>query len=95
MVLFYCHSNNKYFIIFSRVNAYQAAQSEFKRLQEEKEKKRDEIKRKKEEMKQALDKYHKIKLDKFKKMSKKTKRGQPVMKDRMQMLYEKVQNIVK
>ncbi|EFA07318.1 thyroid transcription factor 1-associated protein 26 [Tribolium castaneum] len=67
------------------------------RMQEErdeKEAKRAEFLRKKAEKEEALRKYHKEKLEKFKKLNKKTKKGQPVMKGRIEYLLEKIQRSV-
>jgi len=41
--------------------------------------------------KEALEAYKKKKMEKFKVLSKKTRRGQPVMAGRMQLLLEKIQ----
>uniref|UniRef100_A0A1B6CCI9 Uncharacterized protein n=1 Tax=Clastoptera arizonana TaxID=38151 RepID=A0A1B6CCI9_9HEMI len=78
-----------------KMSAYQAAKCEFNKINEEKKKRFAEISKKKEEIKEALKEYRKKKCEKFKKLSKKNKRGQPVMKDRIQMLYEKVQDSIK
>ncbi|XP_044265587.1 thyroid transcription factor 1-associated protein 26-like [Tribolium madens] len=64
------------------------------RIQEEKEAKRAEFLRKKAEKEEALQKYQKAKMEKFKKLNKKTKRGQPVMKGRIEYLLEKIQRSV-
>lgn len=42
-------------------------------------------------MKEALNKYKQKKTEKYKKLSKKTKKGQPVMKYRLEMLLEKIE----
>ncbi|KAG5873672.1 hypothetical protein JTB14_013338 [Gonioctena quinquepunctata] len=74
---------------------FQRAQQEFQRLKEEKQKKREEFLNKKAEKEEALKKYRKEKAAKFKKLSRRTKKGQPIMKDRMEMLLEKIQNSMK
>lgn len=51
----------------------------------------EEIIRKKEERNKALKKYKEKKIHAFKALSKKTKKGQPVMKGRIEMLLEKIQ----
>ena len=51
-----------------------------------------EKKRQHEERVEALKEYKKKKEEKFKVLSRKTKRGQPVMAARMEMLLEKIQS---
>ena len=48
----------------------------------------------KTEKEEALKKYKEKKMQTYKKLSKKTKKGQPVMKDRLEMLLEKIQQQV-
>ncbi|KAL3843223.1 hypothetical protein ACJMK2_021168 [Sinanodonta woodiana] len=50
--------------------------------------------KKKRELAAALDKYKQKKKEKFKKLCKKTYKGQPVMKDRIEHLLEKIQRQV-
>lgn len=45
---------------------------------------------KKKEIEQAMGEYRKKKAEKYKKLSKKTKHGQPVMRDRIQLLFEEI-----
>lgn len=50
-----------------------------------------EATRVKEERRKALKKYKEKKMQAFKVLSKKNKKGQPVMKGRIEMLLEKIQ----
>ncbi|XP_012255821.2 rRNA-processing protein FYV7 [Athalia rosae] len=75
-------------------NAFYAAKQEYRKKKEEKMKKKEEIQRRKEEKIEALKKYKEAKALKYKKLSKKTKKGQPVMKDRLEMLLEKIQQTI-
>ncbi|XP_046431962.1 rRNA-processing protein FYV7 [Neodiprion fabricii] len=72
-------------------NAFHAAKIEYLKKKDEKKNRREEAQRKKEEKIEALRKYREEKALKYKKLSKKTKKGQPVMKDRLEMLLEKIQ----
>ncbi|XP_029668028.1 thyroid transcription factor 1-associated protein 26 homolog [Formica exsecta] len=71
--------------------AFYKAKREYKRKQEEKKKRVEEAIRVKTEREEALRKYKQKKLHNFKVLSKKTKKGQPVMKGRIEMLLEKIQ----
>lgn len=64
---------------------------EFQRKKEEKQHQKTGILKKINERKDALKKYKETKAEKYKKLSKKTKKGQPVMKDRLEMLLQKIQ----
>ncbi|XP_015121298.1 thyroid transcription factor 1-associated protein 26 homolog [Diachasma alloeum] len=72
-------------------NAFHSAKLEFQRKQEEKKQKEAEMLRVKAEREEALQKYKQKRMENYKKLSKKTRRGQPVMKDRLEMLLEKIQ----
>jgi hypothetical protein len=74
-----------------RPTAYQKAKEEYKRKQEEKIEKLKEAQRKREERSQAIAKYQTRRAETFKKLSKKTKNGQPVMKGRIEILLHKLQ----
>ncbi len=54
--------------------------------------KAEERRRKEQERQEAIKKYKQKKADKFKVLSKKTKRGQPVMAGRMELLLQKIQS---
>uniref|UniRef100_A0A1B6MCY4 Uncharacterized protein n=1 Tax=Graphocephala atropunctata TaxID=36148 RepID=A0A1B6MCY4_9HEMI len=74
------------------INAFTHAVEEYNRKKLEIQKSKEEIKNKKQETKLALQRYKNAKACKMKKMSRKTKKGQPVMKYRMQNLLERIQN---
>merc|ERR1711890_72514 len=57
----------------------------------EKKRNHEEIQRKNKERDEAMKKYKERKTEKFKKISAKTKRGQPVMAGRMELLLERIQ----
>ncbi|KAJ1529544.1 hypothetical protein ONE63_006316 [Megalurothrips usitatus] len=73
------------------INPYEKAKQELERRSKEKEEIRAERERQKAEREEALQKYKKEKLRKYKMLHKKTKKGQPVMAGRMEMLLEKIQ----
>ncbi|XP_053975571.1 thyroid transcription factor 1-associated protein 26 homolog [Hylaeus volcanicus] len=77
-----------------KVSAFHKAKKEYLRKKDDKRKKKEEIVRVKTEQKEALKKYKEKKMQTFKKLSKKTKKGQPVMKDRLELLLEKIQQQV-
>lgn len=72
--------------------AFKKAHMEYERIKAEKNRKRDELNRKKTERDEALKVYKEKKVKKFKALSRKTRKGQPIMKDRMEMLLEQIQN---
>lgn len=71
--------------------AFYKAKQEYKRKLEEKKMKWEDAKRRKEEREEALKKYKEKKIRNFKMLSKRTKKGQPVMKGRIELLLEKIQ----
>lgn len=74
-----------------RFNPHKEAQERYKQIQEDKKARRFEASKKKEEIRQALEEYKKKKNYRNKKLGKKTKKGQPVMKERLELLLEKIQ----
>jgi hypothetical protein len=74
-----------------RPTAYQKAEEEYKRKQEEGIANLKEAQKKREERSQAIARYRTSKAEVFKKLSKKTKKGQPVMKGRIEILLDKLQ----
>ncbi|XP_016921801.1 thyroid transcription factor 1-associated protein 26 homolog isoform X1 [Apis cerana] len=76
------------------LNAFHKAKQEFLRKQNEKRKQKEEALRVKTEREEALKNYKERRMQTYKKLSKKTKKGQPVMKDRLEMLLEKIQQQV-
>ncbi|KAG7204408.1 hypothetical protein KM043_004850 [Ampulex compressa] len=77
-----------------KVSAFRKAKEEYLRKKDEKRKKIAEALRTKAEREEALKKYKQKKMQTFKALNKKTKKGQPVMKDRLEMLLEKIQQNV-
>lgn len=74
-----------------RPTAYQKAVEEYKHKQEEKAAKLKEAQRRREERSEALARYRTNKAEVFRKLSMKTKKGQPVMKGRLEILLHKLQ----
>lgn len=68
------------------------AHLEFLRIKEEKKKHKEETLKKKEEKKKAIEMSRKKKMEKFKRLNKRNKKGQPIMKDRIELLLEKLQH---
>ncbi|GFG35171.1 hypothetical protein Cfor_12747 [Coptotermes formosanus] len=75
----------------ARPTAYQKAVEEYKHKQEEKAAKLKEAQKRREERSQALARYRANKAEVFRKLSMKTKKGQPVMKGRLEILLHKLQ----
>ncbi|KAL0272836.1 UNVERIFIED_CONTAM: hypothetical protein PYX00_005660 [Menopon gallinae] len=67
------------------------AQLKYQAIQEAKQKKREEMERVKSEREQAIKAYKEKKAAKFRKLSQKTSKGQPVMRGRMELLLEKIE----
>ncbi|XP_069687192.1 uncharacterized protein [Periplaneta americana] len=76
-------------------SAFQEAQEEYKRKMEERIAELKEAQRKKEERSQALARYGAVKAEVYKKLSRKTKKGQPVMKGRIELLLTKLHRDLK
>ncbi|XP_011696439.1 PREDICTED: thyroid transcription factor 1-associated protein 26 homolog [Wasmannia auropunctata] len=74
--------------------AFFKARQEYKRKREEKKKRKEEAVRVRAEREEALRKYKEQKMRNFKILSKKTKKGQPVMRGRIELLLEKIQQSV-
>lgn len=74
-----------------KMTAYQRAKMEFEAKEADKKEKREEQERQAKERDAALKKYRKEKFRKFHKLTQKTKKGQPVMKGRIEVLLEKIQ----
>lgn len=66
-----------------------------KQKQEEKARMREETNQRKAEREEALKKYREKKKNNFKVLSRKTRKGQPVMKGRLQLLAEKIQHLTR
>lgn len=77
-----------------RISAFHKAKQEFLRKKNEKKKSQEDALRVKSEREEALKKYKDKRMQTYKRLSKKTRKGQPVMKDRLEMLLEKIQRQV-
>ncbi|XP_077255760.1 uncharacterized protein LOC143893859 [Temnothorax americanus] len=71
--------------------AFFKAKQEYRRKKEEEKRRKEEAVRVKAEREEALKNYRQKKMRHFKVLSKKTRKGQPVMKGRIEMLLEKIQ----
>lgn len=67
----------------------------FQKMKEEKEKKKEEMMQKKAERDKAIKKAKKERFERNKKLSQKTRKGQPIMRYRMEMLLEKIEQSLK
>ncbi|XP_022252500.1 thyroid transcription factor 1-associated protein 26-like isoform X2 [Limulus polyphemus] len=70
---------------------FHRALKEYEKKQSEKKLQQQEQQRIELERNKALQRYQQKKKDRFKKLSKKTGKGQPVMKERIMLLLEKIQ----
>lgn len=67
----------------------------YQQIKEEKQKKLEEITRKKIEREEARKRAQKERMERNKKLNQKTKKGQPIMKYRIEMLLEKIEKSLK
>lgn len=67
----------------------------YQQIREEKQKKMEEMMRKKAEREEAINKARKERFERNKKLSRKTKKGQPIMKYRIEMLLDKIEKSLK
>ncbi|XP_054273325.1 thyroid transcription factor 1-associated protein 26-like [Macrosteles quadrilineatus] len=68
------------------------ALEEYKSKKQEEHRQREENKHKKEEMNKALQRYKEKKAQKLKRLNKKTKKGQPIMKYWIEDMLQKIQS---
>lgn len=73
-----------------KLYSLQRAKLEYKKKVAEREQKKQEAIRRKEEMEVARKKYKEKKLHRYKKLSKKNNRGQPLMSGRIELMLEKL-----
>ncbi|XP_060825154.1 thyroid transcription factor 1-associated protein 26 homolog [Bombus pascuorum] len=74
-----------------RLSAFHKAKQEFLDKKNEKRERVEEASRVKAEREEALKRYKEKKMQTYKQLSRKTKKGQPVMKARLEMLLEKIE----
>lgn len=74
-----------------KMSIFKRALVEYQEKQSEKEKKKEAKELARKEREEALKKYKKKKNEHYRLLAKKTKWGQPVMKNRVQILLEKLQ----
>lgn len=85
--LFACANSN----LQKKGSAFFKAKQEYQQKQEEKRKRGEDAVRIKAEREEALRNYREKKMRNFKVLSKKTRKGQPVMRGRIEMLLERIQ----
>lgn len=78
-----------------KINTIRSAQFEYERIQKKKQEIKQQARKKKAEMEAALNKYKQKKKEKYKKLSAKTSKGQPLMKNRIELLLEEIQSSIK
>ncbi|XP_077994965.1 uncharacterized protein LOC144448563 [Glandiceps talaboti] len=83
-------SHNEMKVKRKKTKPFVKEQLEFQRKQEEKETRIQEAQKQKDEMDKALKEYQRKKKENHRKFSKKTRRGQPIMKYRIEDLLEKI-----
>ncbi|XP_063399375.1 thyroid transcription factor 1-associated protein 26 homolog [Mytilus trossulus] len=76
----------------SSSNTYSKSQKQFSKKKMDKEKKKKEVLKQKREIESALTKYKDKKSKQYKKLCKKTYKGQPVMKNQIEILLHKIQS---
>ncbi|KAF0301806.1 Thyroid transcription factor 1-associated protein 26 [Amphibalanus amphitrite] len=74
-----------------KMTAYQRAQMAYEAKEAERKQRKEEEERQAKEREVALKKYRKKKFERLHKLSKKTSKGQPVMRGRIEVLLEKIQ----
>jgi ATPase subunit of ABC transporter with duplicated ATPase domains len=82
------------FIFKNRLSEFQKAKLQYENIQKEKEERKQEKIRKEQERIEAIKKSKQERLKRIKKLTQKTKKGQPVMKGRIELLLEKIQRQV-
>ncbi|XP_005996068.1 thyroid transcription factor 1-associated protein 26 homolog [Latimeria chalumnae] len=80
---------------FKRKTSYQKTQEEYERRQAERAKKRAEAKERQQQREESQRLYKQKKLEAYKILSKKTKKGQPNFNAQMEYLLQKIQNTPK
>lgn len=79
-----------YFILYS-LSEFQRAKLEYDRIQGLKQEEQLEREKQRKEREEAIQKSKQVRLERIKKLTQKTKKGQPVMKGRIEILLEKIQ----
>lgn len=70
------------------------AQLEFERNKEEEERQKNEEAQLIKEKKKKIAEYRAKKAERFRKLNQKTRKGQPVMKGRMELLQQKIEKMI-
>jgi len=74
-----------------KLTKFQMAKAEYEKKEEEKQKKREEAIERRKQIEDAQNKYKKKRLERYKILNKRTKKGQPVMKGRIELMIQKFQ----
>lgn len=72
-------------------SSWKKTQLNYQAIQEAKQKKKEEMERVKAEREEAIKAYKEKKAAKFRKLSQKTNKGQPVMRAHIELLLEKIE----
>lgn len=71
--------------------SYKKAYAEYERIKTERKQEREKQMKRKKEVQESLEKYKQKKRDKNKKLAARNSKGQPIMKNRIEMLLEQIQ----
>lgn len=71
--------------------SYKKAYAEYERIKTQRQQERQNQSKRKKEIQESLEKYKQKKRDKTKKLAARTSKGQPIMKNRIEMLLEQIQ----
>lgn len=86
---------NTYSVKPRKLSKFQKASAEYQRKKEEKEIKIKEAAERKIVIEDAKNNYQKKRLERYKKLNQRTKKGQPVMKGRIELMLQKLQDDMK
>lgn len=75
----------------NRPNNLRRARAEYKKKIEEKQQSKDEVLKRRQEAEAARKRYKEKRLHRFKKLNQKTKKGQPVMRGKIELMLEALQ----
>lgn len=79
----------------NRPNNLRRARAEYKKKIEEKQQSKDEVLKRRQEAEVARKRYKEKRLHRFKKLNQKTKKGQPVMRGKIELMLEALQQTAK
>lgn len=86
---------NTYSVKPRKLSKFQKASAEYQKKEEEKQTKIKEHAERKIVIENAKNNYQKTRLERYKKLNQRTKKGQPVMKGRMELMLQKLEDDMK